>query len=185
MPEFEEIQQNAKNFSEKLSRAYARQRSFGSFFCTCFPSIPNAELAQAAYLIQQIAKCLDFYPNADRETKKLVLIGVYSYVWYQYDNTVQWFLNRPLLKLLQQDMKIDSLTRLDARIYNKSLSELSLFCSWVYEESNKFQELNDLYHAFPVNMQGNLYLQKDEEASSYPGWGTPFSHLMIGIKGLF
>ncbi|KTC84184.1 hypothetical protein [Legionella brunensis] len=191
MPTFEDLQQDARSLSESLTHALAKQSSFGSLFCTWSLSTPHKQLFDDAYLIQQTANCLDFYSGAthsghviNSHTKHLVLIGIYAYVWFKYDNTLQWFLNKPLLGLLQQHLGIESLSELDLEIYKTSLMELENFCCWVYEKSTQYQQTKNLFEAFPTNMQGSLHAQRGQLASD--SWGG-FSDLMtkIGIKSLF
>ncbi|WED43802.1 hypothetical protein [Legionella cardiaca] len=191
MPMFEDLLRDAKNFSESLTRALATKYSCGSLFC--LPTLPSTELLNDAFLIQKTAECLCFYKGEthtgvtiNQETKRLVLIGIYAYIWYQYDSALQWFLNKPLLELLQEHLGIESLSQLDIEIYKKSLLELENFCYWVYAKSNHYQQINSLFELFPTNMQGNLYSQK-RRLNSTSSWGTSFSGLMtkIGISSLF
>lgn len=185
MLEFADLQRDAKKFPEKLAKAYAKQSSFGGLFCTCLSPIIDTNLFNHAQLIKKVAEGVDFYVEASPETKKLVLIGIYVYLWHQYDTPLQWFLNRPLLNLLQVHLDLDSLVNLDRTIYENSLDELSNFSGWVFA-NREYSELKTLYEAFPPEMQGNIYTQRYTECSDGCSWGSTLSSLMtqIGIKSL-
>jgi hypothetical protein len=159
MPEFAELYSNARIFSQKLARAYANQYSCGSLFPSCSPSFMDKELMDYADLVELMADVLNYYPGSTTESKKLVLIGIYVYLWYLYDSSLHWFLNRPLLNLLQENLDIGSLSELDKITYRSSLKELSIFFSWVSENQN-FVEIQPIYAAIPAEMQGNLNAQQ-------------------------
>ncbi|ASQ45424.1 hypothetical protein [Legionella clemsonensis] len=193
MPMYEDLQHNAKNLTVLLTHALGKQVTYGGLFCTCLPSLTNQQLFNDADLIQQIAECLDFYRGITSagkaitpHTRYLVLVGIYLYVWYQYDSLLQSYLNKPLLKLFQQHLGITSLNELKPEFYKACLEELDDFCNWVYEKSNQYQQTYKLFQAFPTNMQGNLHTQKEQITASL-SWDNLFSGLMtrIGIKGLF
>lgn len=159
MPEFAELHANAKIFSRQLARAYASQYSCGSLFLSCSPYLPNKQLMDYADLVELIANALEYYPSPGIETKKLVLIGIYVYLWYHYDSSLQQFFNRPLFNLLQEHLAINSLAELDKTTYRNSLRELSIFSSWVNENQN-IVELQLIYDVIPAEMQGNLNAQR-------------------------
>ncbi|KTD07213.1 hypothetical protein [Legionella jamestowniensis] len=193
MPVYEDLQFKAKNLAVSLTHALVERVSYGGLFCTCFPSITNQQLFNDADLIRQTAECLDFYTGVTCSGKEItpriryhVLVGIYLYVWYQYDNLLQSYLNKPLLKLFQQHLGLSSLSQLEPEFYKSCLEELDDFCNWVYEKSNQYQQTHQLFQAFPSNMQGNLHIQKEQVTASL-SWDNLFSGLMtkIGIKSLF
>lgn len=193
MPMYESLQHDAKNLTELLTRAFIRQFSYGGLFCTCLPTVTNQQLFNDAKLIQQTAECLDFYTGKTysgiiitTHTRYRALVGIYLYIWYQYDNLLQSYLNKPLLELIKQHLGFNSLDQLEPEFYRACLEELDDFCNWVYEKSNQYQQTNKLFHTFPTNMQGNLHTQK-EQLSASVSWGNLFSGLVtkVGIKSLF
>ncbi|KTD24764.1 Uncharacterised protein [Legionella lansingensis] len=189
MPKFQNLQQAAKGFSESLSRTSIRKYPAGALFFTCLPSPLSMQSLNDAYLIEQTAECLDFYSGANvtEEVKYWVLLGMYVYVWHQYNSPLQWFLNRPLLKLVQEHLDAESLSDLGPSTCQKGLAALQTFCHWIFEYRNQYQQINALYEAFPHNMQGNIQLQMNNGTSSASTWGTTIADLMtkIGVKSLF
>ncbi|CDZ78610.1 hypothetical protein BN59_02920 [Legionella massiliensis] len=159
MPEFAELQDSAKDFSRRLIRAYAHQYSAGAFFSTCIAFAPNTQLISYANLIEEIANGINFYLPANIETKKLVLTGIFVHLWYQYNSNLQWFLNSPLIKLLQECLCINSLAEIDKTTYRECLNALINFCSWV-NDNQAFIEIQPIYDAMPAEMQGNLNSQR-------------------------
>ncbi|CEK11230.1 hypothetical protein [Legionella hackeliae] len=192
MPMYEDLQRDAKNFTALLTHALTKRATYGNLFFTCLPSpIANQQLFDDANLIQQTAECLDFYAGVthsgrtiDSNVKHQVLIGIYVYVWYQYDSLVQSYLNKPLLKLFQDHLGVSSLEQFEPDYYRSCLDELDDFCNWVFEKREQYQQTNKLFQIFPTNMQGSLHVQKNAPGLS---WGTLFSGLMtkVGIKSLF
>ncbi|KTC85702.1 hypothetical protein Ldro_2027 [Legionella drozanskii LLAP-1] len=178
MLEYAELQNNAKIFPVRLAKAYAKQPLFGSFFTACFPTfIPNRVLTDAQ-LIQQIAEGLEYYTDASITTKKLVLIGIYIYLWHQYDNNLQWLLNKPLLTMFQEQLGVNSLSSLDQTLYESSLDKLSDFSYWVFS-NRRFRDLQALYEAFPAEMQGRIYTQRRNPPAEYSSWMGGFPDMKI------
>ena len=179
MLEFDELHQRAMSFPEDLTKRYLKPCSSGILFYTCLPFEPDSSLLNDAMLIQQIAEAIPLYSKVTIEIKKRVLVGVMAYTWFKYERSSQWFLNRPLLSLLQKNLEIDSLPSLDRAIYKNSLEELANFCNWVYENKES-RELGPLYEVLPPEMQGNIHLQLYNEPEEGSSW-ISLSGLMTKI----
>ena len=169
MLEFSVLQRKAKCLPEKLIKIQANQHAY-RFFCVCIPSMDDKLLANAQ-LIQLTASCLDFYPDTSEKTKEKILIGIYAYVWYYYDNTLQSLFKPALIGLLKKHLGIETLTHL-GETYYESLQALDVFCHWVFY-NRKQAIINDLYKLFPPEMQGELYNQCQASPSdNQKNWST-------------
>lgn len=176
MLEFTELQANAKIFPKRLAKMYAKQPSFGLFFTACFPPTIPTRVLNDARLIQQIAEGLDYYTDVSIATKKLVLIGIYVYLWLQHDSSLQWLFNKPLLTLFQEQLGVRTLSSLDQTLYKSSLEELSDFSYWVFR-NRRFRLLQALYEAFPADMQGKIYTQRRKPPAEYSSWASSLPDL--------
>lgn len=186
MLEFAELQESAKIFPKKLAKAYAKQHSFGCFFTACFPATIPTRVLTDAQLIKKVAEGLEYYTDASIATKKLVLIGIHIYLWHQYDSSLQWLLNKPLLTLFQEQLGVRSLSNIDQTLYKSSLEELSDFSYWVFR-NRRFRILQALYEAFPAEMQGRIYTQRRHPPSEYSSWtsGLPDLRSETNMKKIF
>lgn len=189
MPEFVNLQQKAMALPARLRKAYSKYNTFGGLFCTCLPSMMNPQLLLDAQLIEQTAFCLGFYLNSQDQQdadpiKEAVLIGMYIHIWYQYDSSLGWFLNKPLLALLQEHLELESLTNLDKTTYKNSLEELGYFTHWVYENRNSYKELNHLYQAYPAEMQDRLDEQRNA-LECHSSWSSILSTLATQLSQRF
>lgn len=158
MPYYEVLKQKSLRLPERLGRRYAKEFTLGGLFCSCFGSTMGESIKFNAQLIQNIAKCLAYYPFAE-ETKLAVLIGIHIYVWQNYEQTLQLLLNKPLLETLARDLEVYNWREIDSETYDLAFKELELFCQWVFE-NNQCIELSDLYRMFPTDLIANIHSQR-------------------------
>jgi hypothetical protein len=105
-------------------------------------------------LIQLVAEGLMHY-TAKIETKKNVLVGIYLYVWQNYQDPWQQWTNNPFLDILSEDMEVKSMKEMDHQDMTDSLKALREFCTWVYR-NQMYTELSGLYKAFPADIMGRI-----------------------------
>ncbi|WP_419418880.1 hypothetical protein ACNVED_10025 [Legionella sp. D16C41] len=185
MPTFTQLQQKAEFLPMKLCNSYTKLYTMGGLFCSCLPFTPS-QLLQDAYLIQKVAKNLNYYAVVE-ENKLLVLQGVYLYIWERYDSSFQKVFNKPFLDTLSAHLEVNSLEELNKDTYEDSYQALDEFCNWVYH--NRFhRELGELYRAFPNDMQANIHTRSYRvPESDLSSWGGTITSLLkgIGINKLF
>ena len=183
---FIQLQQKAEFLPIKLNNSYAKLYTMGGLFCSCLPFM-RPQLFDDVYLIQSVAKCLNYYSFATEKDKLSVLQGMYLYIWERYESSVQRVLNKPLLDALSAHLEVESLETLDKNICKESFQALDEFCNWVYR-NRSHRELGELYRAFPNDMQATIHTRRFlSHADEAPTWGGTLSSLLkdIGIHRLF
>lgn len=184
MPIYIDLLAKAKQLPEDLILTSQGGFEIKRFFTFFSPPVIHSQALIDARIIQKTAMCLDYYPDADDDKKYKALMGIYLFIWKQYDTTISWVLNDPLLTLLQNNLEIKALDELDETFVVQCYKELNNFCTWVFQKHDQFKELNSLYHAFPSDMQVNIQAQIQIETTPEKAYECDLSSFFInlGIK---
>ncbi|CAM3055756.1 Uncharacterised protein [Legionella steigerwaltii] len=158
MTKFAEFQQKAKQLATCLARTYGQHVGCFSFFSLL---IPNHVAMDDAITISMLAHSLDetydliqyvrlvkrdpqLTLDDFNEFRRKVIIGIYLIKWFQYDSLVSNYLHQSLIDLFRSHLGVQSIEEIDQDFFNSCLSELSYYCTFVYEhrEEKTYFDLN-------------------------------------------
>lgn len=158
MTPFAEFQQKAKRLATCFARKYGQHVGCFNFFSTY---LSNHVAMDDAATISMLAHCLDetyelltYVKVIKRESqltlddfnefRRNVIIGIYLVKWIQYHSSVSNYLHQNLIDIFRNHLGIYSLEDMDKDFFNTCLSELSYYCTFVYERRNEetYKNLN-------------------------------------------
>lgn len=191
MPEFSDIQKNAKDLPLSLAHTYTKQQGCLCFFSAIIPQLTNNCAWQDANALECMAGSLDvendpelmiyfkrIYKTSENATNELVkfkyriLTGAYLFIWSRYNNSVASYLNKPLIEHFQSALEIQSPADINSKSVEKDLTAFSQYCSFVYHNRSKikiYEELNKkLGETIQVDIH-NLIQSKFAEDNSWQG----------------
>ncbi|WP_115708673.1 hypothetical protein [Legionella sainthelensi] len=158
MTQFAKFQQKAKRLAMCLARTYGQHAGCLSFFSILIPD--NAAMDDAgtisllAQSLDETYELLNYVKDVKRDPKLTldefnefrtkVLIGIYLLKWFQYSLIINSYLHQPLIDLFRSHLGVQSLEEIDKRFFDSCLSDLSYYCTFVYErrEEKTYSELN-------------------------------------------
>ncbi|MCW8410409.1 hypothetical protein OQJ13_15625 [Legionella sp. PATHC035] len=191
MTKFAEFQQNAKQIAACLARTYGQHVGCLGFFSLLIPS--HADMNDAA-TISMLADSLDEtyelipYVKLVKKDPQLtlddfnefrikVIIGIYLVKWFQYNSSVSNYLHHSLIELFQSHLGVHSIEEIDRDFYDSCLSDLSYYCTFVYERREE-KTYSDL------NKQLGATIQKDIHEAKYFLWDRNSSLLYQFCRGI-
>lgn len=197
MPEFATLQQNAKKMSGTLSRHFMSQQGCLSFFSAI---VPNNSALDDACTITMLANSLD--DSNDRKLriyldrmfnhpvmtvqefedfKTRVLLGIYIFKWANYNSSLVYYINKPLIELFQIGLEIQTLAELDEQMMNSSLKALSHYCSYVYENRYK-QMFEDINNSLGDTIQLEIHNTLCEINAENSSWYSVYAKIVSTIR---
>ncbi|MCW8397649.1 hypothetical protein OQJ26_02460 [Legionella sp. PATHC038] len=183
MTKFAEFQQNAKQIATCLARAHGQHVGCLSFFSLLISS--HAAMNDAA-TISMLADSLDetyeLIPYAKlvkkdpqltlddfNEFRRKVIIGIYLVKWFQHNYSVSHYLHHSLIELFRSHLGVQSIEEIDRDFFESCLSELSYYCTFVYErrEEKAYSDLNkQLGATIQKDIHEAKYFSLDRNSSS-------------------
>lgn len=186
MPEFTELQQNAKQLLKKMTGIFTKSQSCFTFFKAL---APNNSILVDACTIGMLASSLDEendnalieYLQGEKkdslltlrefeEFKTQVLIGCYILKWQYYNSLVMSYINKSLIELFQQDLKISSFSEMEEKYTDSCLKVFSQYCTFVYNNraNRPYADLNkQLGESIQVDIHAVRFPSKSNSASAY------------------
>lgn len=161
MPGIANVQQNAKLLVGRLINYYAKPRGCFGFFSNITHMVNQSALDDAHTLtlmsqrlehnptelllyIQETAQGNQFTQDDFPPYKDKILLGMYLVLWVQYESSVSYYLNGPLIQLFQKHLGLSTPKDMDQTLFSDSLNALSVYCSFVYNHRTEpgFKELD-------------------------------------------
>lgn len=193
MPEFTEFLQNAKTLSMKLTQHFVRHQGCFSFFSTM---VPNNSAIEDAFTISLLAESLEqsndehlksyfegihklsfANDNEFENFKTNILVGIYLIKWFKYDSTVNYYINKPLIKLFQKELDLESPGEMDDRLAEAGLDALSQYCSYVYQNRKK-PAYSCLYKRLGASIQLDIHKTRKSNFTEDSSWYGVYVELM-------
>lgn len=185
MLEFAKLQKNAKELIKNISPHFMIKQGCMSFFSAI---APNSSAIDDASTISLLASSLDesndkcllsyveeiskYYVVSSKEFedfKTKALVGIYLIKWSNYNSSVAYYLNKPLVDFFQRDLEIQSPVKMDKRMVDSSLDALSQYCSYVYENRSK-PIYADLNRQLGTTIQVNIHNIKNAKFTDDSSW---------------
>ena len=167
--------------------------------------VPNNSALEVAATISMLANSLDelndknlrsyverVTQNSNLSVKEFeafktkILLGIYFIKWSNYNSTVAYYINKPLIDLFQSDLGIESLTEMDDQMKDESLAALSQYCSYVYENRRK-KIYADLNRSLGPMIQADIHNTRNSKSAENSSWyGVVYTGIMrtLGINNM-
>ncbi|KTD06599.1 hypothetical protein Lgra_2542 [Legionella gratiana] len=156
MTQFAQFQQKAKRLA-KCFAGTGQHAGCLSFFSMLPDHVAMDDASTISFLAQSLDETYDLinYVKEVKRDPKLtldefnefrtkVIIGMYLVKWFQYNSIIKSYLHQPLIDLFRSHLGVESLEEIDKRFFDSCLSDLSYYCTFVYEkrEEKIYSELN-------------------------------------------
>jgi len=191
MPEFCDIQNNAKDLVLLLSNKFTKQQGCLSVFSSLSLQFGNQGAFHDAILIGKVAQCLDsdfdeflcaFLNKETNQThelskfKSLVLKGIYLLIGSRYNNSVSQYMNSTLVDLIQEHLNLKTMQDMDTELFNESLDALGVFSSFLFYNqkshvlySEIYSKLGETVHVDIYNLRQIGFVENDSIGNIYNG----------------
>lgn len=151
MPDFDEIQQEAKGLAWSLTKSGAKKQGCLSFFSSLVPLLTNSSELQDAATISLVAESLSrqydknlqdylkFEKNTPKdlgEFKTQVLKGLYLLIWSRYHSTIANYWHASLIQRIKATLNMDSLNAMDEVSFKSCLMAFSQYCSFIFYQKS-------------------------------------------------